>query len=217
MARVNNPLIGHARGRVGNAVFSTWKGKNIIKEKPATVANPRTANQIANRTRFTAMIGLGKLFRPVLPTGFKEYASSVTWLNRFMTVNSNSGAFFYNQPQQKWDVDYQKLVIAEGALYPTPFSCTGSAATDELTMLWDPNPHANQSANDDLYVAVVGPDFSIMYQKVAPRSTGTLVIDVTTVAANMSAGDLVQVIAFFQSPEGHIVSNSIGVEVNVGA
>ena len=84
-------------------------------------------------------------------------------------------------------------------------------------MLWDPDPHANQSANDDLYVAVVGPAFSIMYQKVAARSTGTLVIDVTTVLGNLSVGDYVQVIAFFQSPEGHIVSNSIGVEVTVGA
>ena len=68
MAQVNNPIIGHARGKVGSVVFSTWKGKNIIKEKPATVANPRTANQVANRSRFVAMIALAKLLRPLLPT-----------------------------------------------------------------------------------------------------------------------------------------------------
>jgi hypothetical protein len=33
MAVIQNPIIGRAKNKFANAIFTTWKGKNIIKSK----------------------------------------------------------------------------------------------------------------------------------------------------------------------------------------
>ena len=69
MAIVQNTLIGRSSGRVGNAVFTQWKGKNVLKQKPEIVTNPRTALQQQQRSRFTTLMAIGKSLRPILQFG----------------------------------------------------------------------------------------------------------------------------------------------------
>ena len=45
-------LVGNIRNKVGNFVFSTWKGIQVVKAYQPTVSNPRSAGQIAQRARF---------------------------------------------------------------------------------------------------------------------------------------------------------------------
>lgn len=215
MAQVNNPIIGHARGKVGSVVFSTWKGKNIIKEKPATVANPRTANQIANRSRFVAMIGLAKLLRPLLPTGFREYASKVTWMNRFMTVNSSNGSFEYSLSSTMWEVLYQYLVISEGSLFPTPISATASAGSNTITVNWSVGSSGNQNSQDQFCVLAIVDGYTHQELNAEVRETG--VLEITPPTGTLILGNNVYVIGFFKSPDGLKVSNSIGVSLQVTA
>ena len=91
MAIVQNTLIGRSSGRVGNAVFSQWKGRNVLKQKPEIVTNPRTALQQQQRSKFVTLMALGKSLRTALQLGFKEYANQMSWLNRFMSTNNGSG------------------------------------------------------------------------------------------------------------------------------
>lgn len=213
MAQVNNPIIGHARGKVGSVVFSTWKGKNIIKEKPATVANPRTANQVANRSRFVAMIALAKLLRPLLPTGFREYASSVTWMNRFMTVNSSNDSFVYDEVNTQWDIQYNKLVISEGSLFPTDFTATASAGENMITINYSVDSHGNQNRADQLCVLVVGQEYNKQVLDAEARETG--VFEINTPTGALQAGQQLFVICFFKTPDGLKVSNSIGRSLTI--
>lgn len=53
MAITQNPLIGRASGAYGGTVFTTFFNKNVIKTKPVTVRNPKTAAQIAQRNLMT--------------------------------------------------------------------------------------------------------------------------------------------------------------------
>ena len=215
MAQVNNPIIGHARGKVGSIVFSTWKGKNIIKEKPATVANPRTANQVANRSRFVAMIALAKLLRPLLPTGFREYASKVTWMNRFMTVNSSNDAFYYDLMNTTWDVNYQYVVISEGSLFPTPISATASAGSNTITVNWTTLSNGNQNNLDQFCVLAIVDGYTHQELNAEVRETG--VCEITPPTGTLIVGGNAYVIGFFKSPDGLKVSNSIGVSLQVTA
>ena len=215
MAQVNNPIIGHARGKVGSVVFSTWKGKNIIKEKPATVANPRTANQIANRSRFVAMIALAKLLRPLLPTGFREYASKVTWMNRFMTVNSSNDSFVYDEVNTQWDIQYNRLVISEGSLFPTDFTATASEAANMITINYSVDSYGNQNRADQLCVLVVGQEYNKQVLNAEVRETG--VFEINTPTGALQSGQQLFVICFFKTPDGLKVSNSIGRSLTIAA
>lgn len=215
MAQVNNPIIGHARGKVGSVVFSTWKGKNIIKEKPATVANPRTANQVANRSRFVAMIALAKLLRPLLPTGFREYASNVTWMNRFMTVNSSNDSFVYDELNTQWDIQYNRLVISEGSLFPTDFTAIASESANKITINYSVDSLGNQNKADQLCVLVVGQEYNKQILNAELRETG--VFEINTPTGALQAGQQLFVICFFKTPDGLKVSNSIGRSLSIGA
>jgi hypothetical protein len=53
-------LVGNIRNKVGNFVFSTWKGIQVVKAYQPTVANPRSAGQTAQRSRFDYAVQYAK-------------------------------------------------------------------------------------------------------------------------------------------------------------
>jgi hypothetical protein len=90
MAILQNPLIGRAKQKLGNTVFSAQFGKNTLRSKPLTVKNPKTPAQVLVRDRMKKLV---KLFRQVLNYVNTAYAGSVTGMspyNRVVSLNMNS-------------------------------------------------------------------------------------------------------------------------------
>lgn len=216
MAVVQNTLIGRARGRVGNAVFRTHKGQNIVSQKAEVVANPRTALQQSNRARFTALLAIGRLLRPLIVIGFKEYSGSMSWLNKFMSTNTQSDLLIWDAGATEWIPNNQNLVIAEGSLQQNPFNI--AAITNAgFSIEWDATPVANQSVDDKLSFLVSKPNAEPLFFRFnggAPvdRDTGT-----ASVLYDLVDGDVLTVVAFFVRNDGSIVSNSYAIvqEVNL--
>lgn len=208
MAVVQNTLIGRARGRVGNVVFSTHKGQNIVKQKPEIVANPRTASQQLARARFTALLAIGLLLRPILPIGFRQFGGQVSWLNKFMSINSTSGLMALSTVTLEYAPDWNNLVISDGSMFPTPF--TGEATATTVTIEWEPNPMANQSEEDLFFMFISGADGQETIQGSASRVDGTIVVPMTnTVASELYA------VGFFMNPTSLIVSPSYNLNIVV--
>lgn len=208
MAVVQNTLIGRARGRVGNVVFSTHKGQNILKQKPEIVANPRTASQQLARARFTALLALGLLLRPILPIGFRQFGGQVSWLNKFMSVNSYSGLMALSVPTGEYGTDWNNLVISDGSLLPTVFSGTASATEVELT--WPSSGIANQSDEDLFFCFVTGAEGQEYVNGTASRLDGTITIPMSNTVAST-----VYAVGFFMNPTTLIVSPSYNLEIVV--
>lgn len=201
MAIVQNTLIGRAKGRVGNVVFTTHKGQNVLKQKPEIVANPRSAQQQANRARFISLMALGRTLRPILCQGFKEYAHKMSWLNRFMSTNATNDLMVWNIDQNEWDVDFSKIVISEGQLMPSLIDVAHDGTM--LNLSWIQTPIANQSGNDRLFVVVMHGGNTYYGLGDNKRSEGAT----TPVYIGMQVDDIF-VSYFWQSPDGRIVSNS---------
>lgn len=208
MAVVQNTLIGRARGRVGNVVFSTHKGQNILKQKPEIVANPRTASQQAARARFTALLAFGLLLRPILAIGFRQFGGQVSWLNKFMSVNALSGFMAFNPTTLTYNGDFNNLVISDGSLFPRPFEATASATEVEVT--WSPDGIANQSDEDLFFAVVIGTEFQTLSQGQASRIDGTVTIPMVNLVATE-----IYVVGFFMNPTSLIVSPSFPLSVIV--
>lgn len=208
MAVVQNTLIGRARGRVGNVVFSTHKGQNILKQKPEIVANPRTESQQLARARFTALLAIGLLLRPILPIGFRQFGGQVSWLNKFMSINSASGLMVLDVPTGMYTPDWNNLVISDGSMFPTPFIGEASATTVDIN--WETTPTANQSDEDLFFVFISGADGQVIVKGEANRVAGTIVVPMVNAVAS-----ILYAVGFFMNPTTLIVSPSYNLEIVV--
>lgn len=204
MAIVANTLIGRASGSVGNATFSQWKGKNILKAKIAVMTNPRSSLQQANRARFVALLGFAKLWRPILQTGFKEYAGRMSWMNRFMSVNSPNGFLQWDDLEARWITHPELLVIAEGSLFPTPF-VVSDADTASIVVNFAGTATNNQATNDRVFMLVSTRNETKFMIGTVTRADGSATIPLS----GALVGDAYFVSIFFVSNDGRIVSNSI--------
>lgn len=203
MALINS-VLGRIRGKIGDVVFTQNKGRQIAKLYQPNVANPRTGQQQANRSRFVALLALGKLLRVVLPLGFKEYAGTFSWLNRFMSTNSSNGLLVWDDGTSSWLPAYQNLVISEGSLYPTTIE-VDTLVAENLTIKWFTNTSANQAPDDELVIIAFVAGQTQMSIRQVIRSVGDVTLTFGTAPAN---GQVVSVCGFFITSDGRIVSNS---------
>lgn len=86
MAR-HNMLLGQARGKVGDLVFSRLKGKQIVRSKAAEVANPRTYGQNLQRALFATVAVAGKFLNDLVDHTFDTTVDGADDRNRFSSLN----------------------------------------------------------------------------------------------------------------------------------
>lgn len=87
MAVVQNPLIGRTKQKFSNAIFTTWKGINVIRSKPLTVANPNSPAQQAARSKFALTSIIGKKALSAIKKGFAKQAIGKSEVNVFVSRN----------------------------------------------------------------------------------------------------------------------------------
>ena len=210
MALINS-VLGRIRGKIGDIVFQQNKGRQVAKLYQPQVANPRSGQQQANRARFVALMALGRSLMAVLRLGFKEYAGTVSWLNRFMSTNSSSGLMVWNNGTGIWEPDYNNLVIAEGSLLQSNVTFT-SLVGAVLTVEWDTNTLGNQSTNDALCIVAFCNNDTVTDIGNVARSAGTRTVTFLNVPA---VGDIVTFVSYFFTADMRIVSNSYAYSFEV--
>lgn len=191
MAKVSNTLIGPASGRVGNAVFSRWKGINVLKEKPFTVANPQSDNQIMRRSALSQVVSIFRQAPSAIRAGFKKLAIGMSEFNAFES-DALRFAFDYSVPPTATlvpaDVKVSKGTIASTA--PTGVDADVSDGTIDVTFPTT-TPDPGQSADDKAIVVVYNStlnDWTGMATSAA-RSTGTAQIPIP---ATWAAGNSIR-------------------------
>jgi len=92
MGTIKQGILGGFSGSVAGVVGSSWKGIAVIKAKPLSVANPKTASQVGNRTAFKAAGQVGsKLLTNIVKPLWDRDAQRKSGFNAF--VSSNKQAF----------------------------------------------------------------------------------------------------------------------------
>jgi hypothetical protein len=118
MAITSNPLIGAAKQKMGGAVFSTWKGKYVLKTKPASVANPKTPAQVAQRSAMTQSIAILRLTPLQIKRGFKKLAVGKSEANAFISSILKTG-FDFSVAGVATLVP-TSVLFSKGTISPTP-------------------------------------------------------------------------------------------------
>lgn len=154
---VQNVVIGRSKQKIGNAVFTTWKGKNVLKSKPLTVENPKTDNQLMRRSALTQTVDYFRLISNVVSVGWKELAVGMSEYNAF-TSNTLRNAFNYTSPPNA-TLLFDSIKISKGTIAGTSISsASASAATDEVTINWSLGTlQPGQSNTDKALIVVIDP------------------------------------------------------------
>lgn len=153
MSVVSNPLIGATKQKMGNVVFSTWKGINVLKNKASSVANPKTDRQKQQRSAMAQIVFMFRHIPSVVDAGFKKLAVKMSPYNAFASYNLKN-AFNFAVPPAATLVP-ANVLISKGTIAPQPATMPAiSKATGEIVFMWDSsNPQPGQSINDLAIIA----------------------------------------------------------------
>jgi hypothetical protein len=204
MGKIKQGILGGFSGKVAGVVGSSWKGINVMRAMPISVANPRTASQIEQRNKFSSSIYFAK---KILSTGIKplwdRWAVRMSGYNAFIAKNIEFfGPDYLLQPEN--------LVFSEGKMAATPIdSISYGSAENKLTLNWSPDSTDDYQTADDLAYACIW--VTEVKDKVEAMSAGRMRSDgygILYPSFALSTGDVVHVWLSFKRPDGTVVSNS---------
>ncbi len=209
MSVVQNTLIGRARQKIGGSVFSSWKGINVLKSKPLTVANPKTDAQMVQRNALKILTELYRQVSGAVQVGFKQQAIQKSEFNAFTSYNLKNAINKSAAPVATLVLN--NLLFAQGTIAGTPTtSGTASAATQEVTMNYaDTADLPGQSTNDKAFLVVYNGTTQIGYTSAstATRADGSTTITLPT--GSFASTNSLSCYLFFQGATGIKTSDSV--------
>lgn len=208
MAVVQNPIIGRAKQKFGNAIFSTWKGINTLRTLPLSVGNPKSAAQKLQRMKLALAVMLYRYFPGIIKIGYSSQAIKQSEYNAFISDMIRNA--FIGSTVETVAIEPLNVKIAKGTMAPTPIS-TASYENHDFTMTWDgAAPLApSQSASDLAYPVFIAFDASgevelVVVGTPVARTVGTVT---ETVNQEGSAENVYQYL-FFASADFLVNSDS---------
>jgi hypothetical protein len=178
MARTSNPLIGKSRNKIGGVVMSTWKGINVLREKPATVANPNTPAQQAQRSIMRQLVAAARAILSTLHVSFRQEAVEQSQYNAFIHANAPQ-AFSVSGAVATFIA--ANLVTAKGTLIP-PEDLAAVVDTGRVyDLTWTDNTGDSGANASDVFTAVV------------VNAAGTTIKTIQTAATRSDAGTSVTI------------------------
>lgn len=203
MGKIKQGILGAVSGKVGSVVGSSWKGKAIVKIKPASVANPKTAGQIAQRTKFSHAVAFaGSFLATIVKPLWDRFASGMSGYNDFVSQNVALFADVIPNP-------VTSFVMSKGKMAATAIQAVLDISSSNVVLTWtDDTGEGYKLGTDVLYC---------MYINITKKVFGF--IDVTATREDATAtglielngtglGDTVYVFAAFRRADGSVVSNS---------
>jgi hypothetical protein len=204
MAIIKQSVIGTLSGKIGDLVGASWKGISILKVAPASVANPKTDKQLAQRARFSAIIKFLQPMTQFLKIGWKNFAVKMTAFNAAMSynvLNAIQGTY------PNFTVDYPNALVSKGNLPPALNQAAASTVAGTVLFTWTNNSDEVGAATTDTSLLVVynpGKNQAVFFAGLAERVDGTQAVTVP----HSFSGDLVHCYMGFQSVDGFVLSNS---------
>jgi len=88
MSTIQQGILGAGKGKVGGVIMSSWKGISTIRSMPASVANPQTVAQTAQRTKFSAVVAVARLLlSELIAIYWDPFAKKMSGYNDFVKRN----------------------------------------------------------------------------------------------------------------------------------
>lgn len=211
MGIIKQGILGGFKNKVGSVVGTSWKGRAVMKAMPLSVANPRTAGQVEQRTKFKAATQLGSMLLAGIVKPLNDrFAGNVSGYNSFVKRNVEN----YDDFSSEWST----VSISKGKM-AAPQDYDVNITTVSLTKIeWSTNVFDQyQMPTDRVFVAII--DIKSDAEATSgseiigvTRSSGQATIDLSD--AKYEGKQLLIVTAFLRN-DGTVVSNSAAKMVTI--
>ena len=210
MGKAFQGVYGSFVNKVGNVVGRVKQGVQIYSIYQPSVANPRTPEQVANRSKFGTLTAFVSKILAGVKVGFQK-------LDGYRYGTAFSSCVGYNlkngvvapDGQGGYEIDYSKVAVSEGQL-DNAFNLQGSVDSNTLSLTWaDNSGMGNALATDVLNVVVFNKNknAAIFNEGTAARSERTASVTIPT-AWN---SDNVEVWSFFNRKDNTLQAKSVYV------
>lgn len=203
MAKIPRGILGGFKGKIANVVGASWKGIAYMRSLALSVANPQTAAQIAQRTRFSNVVAFAKeTLATMIKPLWDRFQTGQSGFNAF--VSANIDLFDAAQADPPED-----LVISVGKMAETEISSLSiSTGPGTVTVNWvDDSGEGFKLAADKAYALVVNrsdPEIKVQAEVNVRSDTSTIVL----MPDGITAGDVFDVYLAFRRADGTVVSNT---------
>jgi len=200
MGVIKRGILGGFANKVANVVGSSWKGIAVIKSLPLSVANPRTAAQVAQRSLMSFAVEFAKQSLVAIKLLNDRFAQAMSGYNLF--IQRNIALFTTIVPS-----DVSQLILSQGNLEkPETLAGVASKGAETLTITWDTVPVGNGFATDGIIIVVQMQESKEIYTSTsAIRSDGSVVI---SLSGNEVVGNHYAIWAGARKADGTVVSNT---------
>lgn len=147
-----NTVFGRSSGKLAGVVASSWKGLNVVREKPLTVANPNTIGQQNQRAKMRFLVASGRSLLSLLQLSMKEAAIKQSEFNAFTSLNMQAltaagGAVSV--------VTAANIKVGKGTLLPVPFVSATATQVDVVDAEWTNNSSGASAQDSDVIYGVL--------------------------------------------------------------
>jgi hypothetical protein len=203
MAVIKQGILGGFSGSVGSVTGGSWKGIATMRAKPLSVANPRTAPQVGQRTKFSKIQAIaGNLLTSIVKPLWDRFAQQMSGYNYFIQQN-------IDQVSAAGVVTWNALRTSIGSLTGYDNVVIGmSEGTGIVEFTWDDNSGTGSALGTDIvYGAFYNEDqdewleSSSLFQR--DEEAGG-----APAPASWVEGDTVHAYLSFKRADGTIVSTS---------
>ena len=204
MGTINQGILGGFSGKVGTVIGGTWKGISYMRGIAASISNPQTEPQLAQRQKFSITMNFLQPLSEFVKKGFKNYAIKQTGINASMSYNIRnaiSGAY------PNFAIDYPNALVSRGSLPAALNQVAASTVAGTVVFNWDDNSdESGASALDKTLLVVYNPvkHQAVTVNQLADRADGTQTVTVP----DSFSGDLVQCYMAFISLDGKDLASS---------
>jgi hypothetical protein len=204
MGILKQGILGGISGSVGNVTGSSWKGIAVIKAKPLSVANPKTASQTAQRGKFSNAVAFAKeILSSVIKPLWDRFAQQKSGFNAF--IQENIDLFTSAMPATPAD-----LVISKGKMEKTVIaSVVPDAGGNEVGITWaDDSGEGMKLTSDVPFAVVVNETTEEVVGYSGEGSVDREDLSVTVSLDSVSTGDVLRCYLAFRRADGTVVSNT---------
>lgn len=190
MGKIKQGILGGYSGKVGPTTGSSWKGINIVKSRPVSVAYPGTAAQVSQTSKMTGIVAFAKQILAVwVKPLWDRFAVQSSGYNQF--VKANIANFVNGAFPAVGD-----LVMSQGSMLSNPCTATPANPAASVTVTWENDAISDPLAlNTDVAYVIIVDDAG---NYLGSSSDGTRVDETSTVVftSNLPAGNYAAFLAF---------------------
>jgi hypothetical protein len=203
MAVIKQGILGGFSGSVASVVGSSWKGINVMKAKPLSVANPRTAGQVAQRNKFKSCVSFAiVILAAVIKPLWDRFAIKQSGYNAFLQANMDCF-------DSEGLANPTELRISKGKMESTAFK-TGQfvGGSKAFGSTWnDDSGNGYKLETDEVYQVFVNTNSGDVEVAANDKTRKDKAMS-TTLTMDMTNGDEIYCYMAFRRADGTIVSDT---------